>query len=189
MRFIAAVLLSVSSALAYQIISPGGSQGWTTTGPNILVWQRVDTDPQNFTVVLTNVVSMPQRTSTCFVDVRYRTVVQCPTVTKSSTPSSMVLLATSHATLPVAGGPLVLGSVSILSRMRHTSTVYLLSPRSSTLTDLRRPRQPHLARLIRKLYFAFITLTHLIPSVPQQCGPDTNCRGLPHRPRHEYQPH
>lgn len=58
MRFIAAVLLSVSSALAYQVISPGGSQGWTTTGPNILVWERVDTDPQNFTAVLTNVVSM-----------------------------------------------------------------------------------------------------------------------------------
>lgn len=70
MRFlaVAAVLLSVSSALAYQITSPGGSQGWTTSGPNYLKWERVDTDPLNFTVVLTNVVSTTSRTLTWFVD-------------------------------------------------------------------------------------------------------------------------
>ncbi|KAI6003698.1 GPI-anchored small secreted protein [Pisolithus albus] len=54
MRVVAAILLSVSSAFAYQVTSPGGSQGWTTSGPNYLTWTRVSTDPLNFTAVLTN---------------------------------------------------------------------------------------------------------------------------------------
>ncbi|KAI6035094.1 GPI-anchored small secreted protein [Pisolithus orientalis] len=54
MRVVAAILLSVSSAFAYQVTSPGGSQGWTTSGPNYLTWNRVSTDPLNFTAVLTN---------------------------------------------------------------------------------------------------------------------------------------
>jgi hypothetical protein len=57
MRVFASVLLTVSSAFAYQVISPGGSQGWNTTGPNSLVWDRVDTDPVDFAAVLTNQVS------------------------------------------------------------------------------------------------------------------------------------
>ncbi|KAI6163087.1 GPI-anchored small secreted protein [Pisolithus thermaeus] len=56
MRVFAAILLSVSSAFAYQVTSPGGSQGWTTSGPNYLTWTRVSTDPLNFTAVLTNTV-------------------------------------------------------------------------------------------------------------------------------------
>lgn len=56
MRVFASVLLFLSSAFAYQVTYPGGSQGWNTTGPNYLEWVRVDTDPLNFTVVLTNVV-------------------------------------------------------------------------------------------------------------------------------------
>ncbi|KAH7914432.1 hypothetical protein BJ138DRAFT_1000125 [Hygrophoropsis aurantiaca] len=56
MRTFATVFLaSIASALAYQVTSPGGAQGWTTSGPNVLKWQRVDTDPLNFTAVLTNV--------------------------------------------------------------------------------------------------------------------------------------
>ncbi|KAI6047468.1 hypothetical protein EDC04DRAFT_625191 [Pisolithus marmoratus] len=54
MRVVAAILLSVSSAFAYQVTSPGGSQGWNTSGPNYLTWTRVSTDPLNFTAVLTN---------------------------------------------------------------------------------------------------------------------------------------
>ncbi|KAN0097440.1 hypothetical protein V8E55_001886 [Tylopilus felleus] len=54
MRVFASVLLAVSSVFAYQVTSPGESQGWTTTGPNTLTWQRVDTDPLNFTTVLIN---------------------------------------------------------------------------------------------------------------------------------------
>ncbi|KAL4076138.1 hypothetical protein V8B97DRAFT_2001772 [Scleroderma yunnanense] len=54
MRVFGAVLLSVSSALAYQVTYPGGSQGWNITGPNYLMWNRVSTDPLNFTAVLTN---------------------------------------------------------------------------------------------------------------------------------------
>ncbi|KAF8138486.1 GPI-anchored small secreted protein [Boletus edulis] len=57
MRVLTSVLLAVSSAFAYQVTfpgDPGDSQGWNTTGPNYLKWQRVDTDPTSFAVVLTN---------------------------------------------------------------------------------------------------------------------------------------
>lgn len=57
MRVFTSLLLAVSSAFAYQVTYPGGDQGWTTSGPNYLKWERVDTDPLNFTAVLTNVVS------------------------------------------------------------------------------------------------------------------------------------
>ncbi|KAH7931193.1 hypothetical protein BV22DRAFT_998503 [Leucogyrophana mollusca] len=56
MRAFATVFLaSIASAFAYQVTSPGDAQGWSTSGPNYLKWQRVDTDPLNFTAVLTNV--------------------------------------------------------------------------------------------------------------------------------------
>ncbi|KAG9317478.1 GPI-anchored small secreted protein [Chiua virens] len=55
MRVLAAVLLTLSSAFAYQVTFPGGSSGWNTTGPNYLEWERVSTDPLNFTAILTNV--------------------------------------------------------------------------------------------------------------------------------------
>ncbi|KAG2042243.1 hypothetical protein BDR03DRAFT_854273 [Suillus americanus] len=55
MRSSAAILLaSIASAFAYQVTSPGDTEGWTTAGPNTLTWVRVDTDPLNFTAVLTN---------------------------------------------------------------------------------------------------------------------------------------
>ncbi|KAF9247369.1 hypothetical protein BU15DRAFT_39029 [Melanogaster broomeanus] len=54
MRAFATVLFAVSSAFAYQVTAPGDSQGWTSTGPNYLTWVRVDTDPLNFTAVLSN---------------------------------------------------------------------------------------------------------------------------------------
>lgn len=57
MRAFASVFLTVTSAFAYQVTYPGGSQGWNTTGPNYLMWDRVDTDPLNFTAVLTNQAS------------------------------------------------------------------------------------------------------------------------------------
>ncbi|KAG1907000.1 uncharacterized protein F5891DRAFT_999742 [Suillus fuscotomentosus] len=52
---VAILLASIASAFAYEVTSPGDSEGWTTAGPNVLTWQRVDTDPANFTAVLTNV--------------------------------------------------------------------------------------------------------------------------------------
>ncbi|KAG8218656.1 hypothetical protein J3R82DRAFT_4321 [Butyriboletus roseoflavus] len=55
MRVFASVLLTVSSAFAYQVTFPGNAQGWNNTGPNYLSWARVDTDPLTFTAVLTNV--------------------------------------------------------------------------------------------------------------------------------------
>ncbi|KAG0709818.1 hypothetical protein DFH29DRAFT_15980 [Suillus ampliporus] len=63
MRSFAAILLaSITSTFAYQVTAPGDSQGWTTVGPNYLTWVRVDTDPSNFTAVLTNTnqAVMPQ---------------------------------------------------------------------------------------------------------------------------------
>ncbi|KAF8842719.1 hypothetical protein BDN67DRAFT_898623 [Paxillus ammoniavirescens] len=62
MRAFVTVLFAVSSAFAYQVTSPGNTQGWTSTGPNTLEWVRVATDPLNFTAVLTNTnrAVMPQ---------------------------------------------------------------------------------------------------------------------------------
>ncbi|KAG1752608.1 uncharacterized protein EDB91DRAFT_1234598 [Suillus paluster] len=58
--FTAILLASITSTFAYQVTSPGDAQGWTTSGPNSLTWVRVDTDPLNFTAVLTNQAVMPQ---------------------------------------------------------------------------------------------------------------------------------
>lgn len=57
MRAFASVFLAVPSAFAYLVLYPGGGQNWNNTGPNYLAWERFDTDPLNFTGVLTNVVS------------------------------------------------------------------------------------------------------------------------------------
>ncbi|EPQ59019.1 hypothetical protein GLOTRDRAFT_70135 [Gloeophyllum trabeum ATCC 11539] len=55
MHSYSAIFLSlVASALAYQVTSPNAQEGWTSAGPNTVSWQRVDTDPSNFTLVLTN---------------------------------------------------------------------------------------------------------------------------------------
>ncbi|KAH9482758.1 hypothetical protein JR316_0004858 [Psilocybe cubensis] len=54
MRAVAALLAFASSALAYSVLSPNGAQGWTNQGAQLLTWQRVDTDRQNFTALLIN---------------------------------------------------------------------------------------------------------------------------------------
>ncbi|KIM46359.1 hypothetical protein M413DRAFT_64832 [Hebeloma cylindrosporum] len=54
MRAVALVLALISSAFAYTVLTPNGSQGWTNQGGQPLTWQRVDTDRLNFTVLLTN---------------------------------------------------------------------------------------------------------------------------------------
>jgi len=54
MRSFFALVALVSSACAYQVLTPSNSSGWTTAGPNIVTWQRVVTDPQNFTMLLVN---------------------------------------------------------------------------------------------------------------------------------------
>ncbi|KAG1735281.1 uncharacterized protein EDB91DRAFT_1295476 [Suillus paluster] len=55
----AILLATVTSTFAYQITTPGGPHGWTTAGPNSMTWVRVDTDPLNFTVMLTNQACNP----------------------------------------------------------------------------------------------------------------------------------
>jgi len=54
MRSLFTVLSLVASACAYQILTPSNSSGWTTVGPNLVSWQRVSTDSNNFTMVLVN---------------------------------------------------------------------------------------------------------------------------------------
>jgi len=54
---LASAFLLAASAAAYQVITPNQSQSWVISSGNVsqpLTWQRVDTDPLNFTVVLTN---------------------------------------------------------------------------------------------------------------------------------------
>ncbi|KAF8204806.1 GPI-anchored small secreted protein [Pholiota molesta] len=54
MRVAACILAFASSAFAYSVSVPNSSQGWTNQGGQPLVWQRVDTDRQNFTALLVN---------------------------------------------------------------------------------------------------------------------------------------
>jgi len=54
MRAVVFLLAFLSSALAYQVLVPNGVQGWTNQGGQPFSWQRVSTDPLNFTVVLDN---------------------------------------------------------------------------------------------------------------------------------------
>ncbi|KAF8897731.1 hypothetical protein BD779DRAFT_398444 [Infundibulicybe gibba] len=55
MRAFTAVFLSfAASTWAYQVLTPNQSSGWTNSGPQPLTWERVNTDRDNFTVVLTN---------------------------------------------------------------------------------------------------------------------------------------
>ncbi|KAI0306866.1 hypothetical protein B0F90DRAFT_1622260 [Multifurca ochricompacta] len=56
MHILFTLLSLIASAYAYQVITPGGASGWTTAGPNVVTWQRVDTDPRNFTILLVNQV-------------------------------------------------------------------------------------------------------------------------------------
>lgn len=46
----------IAAALAISITSPTNGTGWTTTGPNVVSWNRVDTDPASFAIVLNNQV-------------------------------------------------------------------------------------------------------------------------------------
>ncbi|KAI0368050.1 hypothetical protein BV20DRAFT_923546, partial [Pilatotrama ljubarskyi] len=59
MRSIAALLAFAASALAFQVTEPTNSTGWTTSGPNQVSWNKVDTDASNFTIVLVNQVRLP----------------------------------------------------------------------------------------------------------------------------------
>ncbi|KAI1786654.1 hypothetical protein LXA43DRAFT_1032768 [Ganoderma leucocontextum] len=54
MRSILALLPFAASALAYSLTGPDAATGWTTSGPNVVAWQMVSTDPANFTIVLDN---------------------------------------------------------------------------------------------------------------------------------------
>ncbi|PVF99785.1 hypothetical protein CPB86DRAFT_730865 [Serendipita vermifera] len=55
--FLCVLTTSMLLAAAYQIVTPNDAASeapWTANGPNEIVWQRVDTDPETFTIVLVN---------------------------------------------------------------------------------------------------------------------------------------
>ena len=52
-----ALFAAALSANAISVTSPNNVTGWSSQGTNLLVWDRVDTDPDHFTVTLTNTVS------------------------------------------------------------------------------------------------------------------------------------
>jgi len=54
MRCLFALLSFVAAASAYKVLTPGDTAGWSTAGPNTVTWQRVDTDPATFTMLLVN---------------------------------------------------------------------------------------------------------------------------------------
>ncbi|KAI0772020.1 hypothetical protein BD413DRAFT_547731 [Trametes elegans] len=59
MRSIAVLFALAASALAFSITEPTNSTGWTTSGPNQVSWEKVSTDNNNFTIVLSNQASYP----------------------------------------------------------------------------------------------------------------------------------
>ena len=53
------VLLTLAvSTVAYQVTQPSLANGWTTSGPNVIKWNKKSTDRLNFTAVLTNTVGL-----------------------------------------------------------------------------------------------------------------------------------
>ncbi|SJL01764.1 uncharacterized protein ARMOST_05087 [Armillaria ostoyae] len=57
MRTAAVLIACATSALAYTVTVPNASQGWTNSGSQTVSWQKVSTDRDNFTIVLTNQAS------------------------------------------------------------------------------------------------------------------------------------
>eukprot|EP00914_Ancora_sagittata_P010158 GHVO01019559.1.p1 GENE.GHVO01019559.1~~GHVO01019559.1.p1 ORF type:complete len:185 (+),score=9.35 GHVO01019559.1:60-614(+) len=51
---VALCLTFAASACAYSVSFPTSTQGWTNSGAQTLTWERVGTDPTNFTAVLVN---------------------------------------------------------------------------------------------------------------------------------------
>lgn len=56
MRAVAAVLALATSAFALSVTAPTNTTGFNNEGQNTVSWNRVSTDPQNFTIVLVNKV-------------------------------------------------------------------------------------------------------------------------------------
>ncbi|EMD31470.1 hypothetical protein CERSUDRAFT_59841 [Gelatoporia subvermispora B] len=54
MRSFAVALVLAASASAYTVTYPTNDTIWTANGPNTVSWIMVNTDPQNFTIVLSN---------------------------------------------------------------------------------------------------------------------------------------
>ncbi|KAJ7683966.1 hypothetical protein B0H17DRAFT_941248 [Mycena rosella] len=52
---LAIVAAFVASVSAIAVTSPGTSKTWTNDGSQSITWTAVDSDPSNFTIVLTNV--------------------------------------------------------------------------------------------------------------------------------------
>jgi hypothetical protein len=114
MLAVQAVLLSVvASAFAYLVTVPNQTQGWTNQGNQTLSWQRVDTDPSNFTVLLTN----QAQASTAVVYFSQVEHLNNPLsfyrvlpIVRSWTPSWTEPYSQPLSTRPALGGPKALGS-------------------------------------------------------------------------------
>jgi hypothetical protein len=122
MRAVAVILTLVSSALAYQVLIPSASQGWTNQGGQPLSWQRVETDKRNFTVVLDNqnITSFSPQILAALVD---------GTLGKTSlNPPSGGWPTGSHFRLNFVQDP------NNLNTIYAQSSEFTISPSSSTLT-------------------------------------------------------
>jgi hypothetical protein len=56
MHAFAAILALATSAFALQVTQPTNTTGFSNSGMNTVSWNRVNTDPTNFTIVLVNKV-------------------------------------------------------------------------------------------------------------------------------------
>ncbi|EJD53525.1 hypothetical protein AURDEDRAFT_156763 [Auricularia subglabra TFB-10046 SS5] len=106
------VLLQFGAAVvAYQVTLPMARTVWTSTGPNVLSWNRVVTDSRNFTAVLVNqdrsVLPVNNRLLVSFVD-----------GTKGS-----IQISPSQGTFPVGSG----FQVNLVKSQLEVDTIYAQS--------------------------------------------------------------
>ena len=132
MRSLLFTLISlVSSACAYLVLTPGNADRWTTAGPNTVTWQMVNTDPQNFAMLLVNQVrsrlTRPLLRTLPHSWAPRRTRASYQAARSSSLPSSTAV--SLHTPSPHLAEDSLSGlaSKSTLSRTRKTQTPFSLS--------------------------------------------------------------
>jgi len=171
MRSFFALLALVSSACAYQVLTPGNSNGWTTGGPNIVTWQRVGTDAENFTMVLVNQVGSSLHTASSLHPASFLGVSQNQAVLSSGQEILVALVNGSALTYtvppPSAGFPPGSGfQVNFVKDAQSLTTIYAQSGQfsiNSTTSSTTSPSRT--AASASACVFFFSSLAPIIPSL------------------------
>jgi hypothetical protein len=190
MRSLFALTAFVSSAFAYQILTPGTSNDWTTAGPNQVTWQQVSTDALNFTMLLVNQVRSrlirPLPPTPSHSRASHRTRQSYRMAQRPSRPSSTVLHSNSPLPRPAGVSWPELATKSTLSRTQKTQIPFTLS--RVNLLSPNPPRRFPPRVLLRPREYSFFSrpLAPIIPfPIPICVYALCTARRqiLPHRPR------